>query len=81
VAANLVDFKKMGWARELSPLIEEVGRGERRPSLGEPPKVGLVIFGFDSGQRDEPRRKQHLARLRAAIADVRAAGDPKNIRV
>lgn len=81
VAANLVALKSMGWKRELSPLIEAVGRGERRLDLGQKPKVGLIIFGFDSGQRDEPRWKQHLARLRTTIAEVRAAGDPKNIRV
>ncbi|GJE42179.1 hypothetical protein [Methylobacterium soli] len=81
VAANLVAFKAMGWQRELSPLIEAVGRGERRLTLGAFPKVGLVVFGFDSGQRDEPRWKKHLDRLRATIGEVRAVGDPKNLRV
>lgn len=81
VAANLVAFKDMGWQRELSPLIEAVGRGKRRLVLGASPKVGLVVFGFDNGQKHEARWKKHLDKLREAIGDVQAKGKPSDIKV
>lgn len=81
VAANLVAFKDMGWARALSPLIEAVGRGERRLTLGEAPKVGLLVFGFDNAQKKEVGWQKHLGRLREAIGDVQAKGKPVDIGV
>lgn len=82
VAKNLVAFQRMGWVRHLSPLIEEVGRGDRALVLGSEPKVGLLVFGFDRGQRDDRGWKDHLAKLTGkekAGIEVKAAGDPKNI--
>lgn len=81
MAANLVALKAMGWARPLSPLIEDVASGKRQLELGEEPKVGLVIFGFDGAQRDHERWKDHLGRLRKAIPHVVLAGDPKKIKL
>jgi len=81
VAENLVAVQKMGWVRSLSPLIEDIGLGRRRLTLGHEPKVGLIIFGFDVGQRDHSGWKKHLQRLKEKISDVRAAGDAKKIRI
>ncbi|WP_342147996.1 hypothetical protein [Methylorubrum sp. SB2] len=81
VAANLVAFKDMGWTRALSPVIEAVGRGDRRLTLGATPKVGLLVFGFDNAQKNEPRWKKHLGKLGVAIGDVQAKGKPVDIRV
>jgi hypothetical protein len=69
--------------RKLSRLIKDVGTGKRQLELGEKPKVGLIIFGFDSGQRDQPGWKKHLQRLKddSDISDVRAVGDAKNLRL
>ena len=82
VAENLVAIQQMGWKRSLSPLITEVGNGNRQLTLGQEPKIGLVIFGFDAGQRDYRGWKdEHLLRLKDAIPNVRAVGDAKNIRI
>lgn len=78
VAANL---KHLGMARPLSTLIEEVATGERTLTLGEKPKVGLIIFGFDMGQRDHPIWKDHLQRLKVNIPHVIAVGDAKKVTV
>jgi hypothetical protein len=79
VAANLVAISAMGAARSLSPLIREVGTGTRTLTLGTDPKVGLIIFGFDMGQRDHPIWQDHLQGLKANIPCIRAAGDAKVI--
>ncbi|SEG64448.1 hypothetical protein SAMN04488144_13224 [Methylobacterium sp. 190mf] len=81
VAANLVAFKAMGWARPLSPLIEAVGAGEARLHLGAEPQVGLVVFGFDAGQREEERWIKHRAKLEQHIPTVRFIGDATKIRL
>jgi hypothetical protein len=81
VAANLVAISAMGAARKLSPLITEVGTGRRQLTLGAEPKVGLIIFGFDMGQRDHPIWQDHLKDLKANIPDVLAAGDAKAIKL
>jgi len=81
VAENLTAIHRMGSKRPLSPLIPDVAAGKRRLTLGETPKVGLIIFGFDSGQRDQPGWKAHLQRLKAAIPYIQAKGDAKAIRL
>jgi hypothetical protein len=81
VAENLVSIANMGWKRQLSPLINDVGTGKRRLTLGAEPKVGLIIFGFDSAQRDHPGWKGHLERLKGEINDIRSTGDAKGIRL
>jgi hypothetical protein len=81
VASNLVKISAMGNKRPLPPMIADVGNERRRLTLGDSPKVGLIIFGFDEGQRDHSGWKAHLAKLKANIAKVRAAGDAKNIRI
>lgn len=81
MAANLLALKAMGWARPLSPLIEEVASGKRRLSVGTKPKVGLVIFGFDMAQRDHGGWKGHFNRLEGPIPHIVLAGDPKKIKL
>jgi hypothetical protein len=82
VVKNLVAFEEMGWKRGLSPLIREVADDRRKLTLGAEPKVGLVIFGFDKAQRDDPNwRDHHLARLKRKVAPAVAAGDAKNIQL
>lgn len=79
IAEDLVKIKAMGWKRSLSPLIEEIGTGKRRLSLGQEPKIGLLIFGFDAAQRDDQDWKLHLGRLRTAIPDIQLKGEAKRI--
>lgn len=79
VAENLVSISNMGWKRKISPLIKDVGTGKRR--LSADPKVRLLIFGFDSAQRDHLGWKGHLDRLKGEINDIRATGDAKAIRL
>lgn len=81
VVENLVEIQKMGWVRSLSPLIEDIGLGRRGLTLGDEPKVGLIIFGFDVGQRDHSGWQKHLQRLKQTISDVVAVGDAKKIRI
>jgi hypothetical protein len=81
VAENLVSIKKMGWERELSPLINDVGTGKRRLTLGAEPKVRLIIFGFDIAQRDHDGWKGHLKLLKEGINRVLAVGEVKKIRL
>jgi hypothetical protein len=80
VAENLVAFGKMGWKRRLSPLIPEVAEGRRPLTLGAEPRVGLVIFGFDKPQQDDPSWKgRHLARLKENIKPVVDRGEAKGV--
>lgn len=81
VAGNLAALAEMGWARPVSQTIMEIASGAKALTLGDHPKVGLVIFGFDAGQRDSSSWKPHLDKLSGQIAHIRAAGDPKNLRL
>ncbi|WP_407525060.1 hypothetical protein [Methylobacterium oryzisoli] len=81
VAANLVAFRDMGWTRPLSPAIEAVGRNTATLRLHDEPAVGLIVFGFDKGQRDEARWVGHRSKLQQNIARVKLIGDPKQIRI
>ena len=81
VAANLVDISNMRLGRPLSPLIAEVVARKGRLTLGDEPKVGLIIFGFDAGQRDHPGWKKHLKVLEENISPVVAVGDANGIRL
>lgn len=81
VAANLVAFQKMGWKRELSPLIVDVGTGKAKLRIGDEPQVGLIVFGFDAAQRDSKVWTDHRAKLEKEIKNVRLAGDAKNIKI
>lgn len=81
IAENLLSISNMGWKRQLSPLVADVATGRRVLTLGAEPAVGLVIFGFDSAQRDHAGWKVHRQRLEKEIIHIRAAGDAKNIRL
>lgn len=78
VAKDLLAIRRLGWARPLSPLIEDVAEGRRRLTLGDEPQVGLVIFGYDRAQW--AAWAGHLAKLAKHVV-VRRAGDAKNIRL
>lgn len=80
-AENLLSISNMGWKRKLSPLIADVATAKRKVTLGAEPAVGLVIFGFDSAQRDHAAWRTHRERLEKEIAHVRFAGDAKNIHL
>lgn len=69
----------MGWKRELSTLINDVAIGKRKLTLGEDPKVRLIIFGFDIAQREDDGWKGHLKRLKEGISNVLPKGDAKGI--
>jgi len=79
VAENLVSIKEMGWKRALSTLINDVAIGKRKLTLGEDPKVRLIIFGFDIAQREDDGWKGHLKRLKEGISNVLPKGDAKGI--
>lgn len=81
VAANLVAFKALGWVRTLSDTIEVVGKGEAKLRLHDEPAVGLVVFGFDAGQRDEKRWMGHRDKLKKSIERVKLMGDAKQVRL
>ena len=81
VAANLVSLKGMGMKRQLSSLITDVASGKRRLTLGAEPKVGLIIFGYDSAQRDHAAWRDHLSNLTASIPQVIAVGDVKKVNL
>jgi hypothetical protein len=81
VAANLIAISEMGWKRRLSPLITGIGTGKRKLTLGAEPTVGLIIFGFDIGQRDDAGWKTHLDRLKGNTIPIRAVGNAKALRL
>jgi hypothetical protein len=81
VAENLVAISTMGWKRQLSSLITDVATGKRQLTLGAEPAVGLIVFGFDSAQRDHAGWISHRERLKKEIAPIRPAGDAKNIHL
>lgn len=81
VAANLVAFEAMGRTRPLSPIIRAVGGGDAVLRLGDEPSVGLVVFGFDAGQRDEARWVAHRAKLEAHIGRVMYVGNATKVRL
>ncbi|TXN41743.1 hypothetical protein [Methylobacterium sp. WL7] len=79
VAANLVEFKRMGWTRRLSPLIDAVGTGEAKLHLGSEPQVNLVVFGYDDDQKKGMRWKTQLSKLKERIGKVRPVGNATQI--
>ncbi len=83
VAENLMTIDGMRPEPKLLPdtLIAEVSTGKRQLTLGDEPSVGLIIFGFDRGQRDELRWQSHLRRLTLAISKVLPRGDAKSIKL
>lgn len=82
VVKNLVAIEKMRREpRRLPPQVTDVAEGRRKLMLSAQPKVGLVIFGFDKAQRDDPNWKHHLGRLKDKVAPVIAVGDPKGVRL
>jgi hypothetical protein len=82
VARNLVDISCwVAPARKVGPLVKRVADGESLV-VDEPPRVGLLIYGYDDAQRRSERWKTHLAKLtKEAHMPVRHAGNAKNIRL
>ena len=81
VAANLIAFEEMGWKRKLSPLLKAIGAGEIRLQLGDEPKIGLIVFGYDAGQRDAVHWQPHRDKLQAFIKAVKFGGEAKGIKL
>jgi hypothetical protein len=81
VAKNIMCLRKMGLSRQLSTLIEEVANGSRKLELGDEPKVGLVIFGYNEAERDSEHWRKQLQRLRDNIAHVLTGGNARDVRL
>ena len=81
VAKNLVEIA--GWVsprREVGQLVQQVAGGAPF-EIDTPPVVGLVIYGFDSDQKESKRWEAHFGKLKTAtLMPLQCAGDPKNIR-
>ncbi|MGA8616063.1 MAG: hypothetical protein WB760_31120, partial [Xanthobacteraceae bacterium] len=60
-------------------LVAKVSTGKQL-TLGDP-SVGLIIFGFDEAQRNDPVWKCHLTKIQDQRIRVLARGDPKSIRL
>jgi hypothetical protein len=60
-------------------LISDVGTGKRRLILGE--KVGLLIFGFDIGEKNDLKWQKHLKVLKDNIIPTLDVGNPKGLRL
>lgn len=80
VASNLVALAKMGARCPVNDLIRRVAAGEARLRLGERPKVGLIIFGFDNAQKKDGVWKDHLVKLESAVKKLND-GDERVIKV
>ncbi len=82
VAKNLVEIA--GWVsprREVGQLVQQVAGGAPF-EIDTPPVVGLVIYGFDSDQKESKRWEAHFGKLKTAtLMPLQCAGDPKNIRL
>lgn len=81
VAANLLALEAAGWRRPIADAVRRVGDGSKQLTLDEVPRIGLLVFGFDAAQRDSQIWKSHRAKLEARGVEVRAAGNPRNIRL
>jgi hypothetical protein len=81
VAGNLAALAEMGWARPVSQTIMEIASGAKALTLARPSQSGAGDLGFDAGQRDSSSWKPIWTSSRGQIAHIRAAGDPKNLRL
>lgn len=69
VAQNLRSISNMsGGARPLGDHIRAVAEGAPL-SLGLPPRVGVVVYGFDADQRDGDYWANHADKLRSALGE------------
>ena len=81
------DLRRMRAAagQKVDPIVEAVADGRRQLTLGDTPKVNLLVFGFDAAQKDHDGWKRHSATLNSALAAhgarMRAVGDPKGKRL
>ncbi len=80
VARNLMAFKEMGWTRTLHPSIAAVAGGTPL-SLDDVSPVGLLIFGYDQAQKNDPVWKKHRENLETPGRRVFAVGNASNIRL
>lgn len=80
VSSNLIAIAQMGWARTLSPLIKEAA-GDGVLTLPEQPEVGLIIFGYDAGQKESKNWAQHLSRLQKSVGVIKTSGKPNGINL
>ena len=64
--------------------MREVAAGRKKLVMGDSPKVGLVIFDFDTAQRDgKVWSEEQLKRLQDNLGkpNVIARGDPENLKL
>lgn len=67
-------------ARSIAPAIRQISETGSAPLIDTLPH--LIIYGFDTAQRNDPAWGKHLAKLKAAIPGrVRAIGKPTRTNV
>jgi hypothetical protein len=68
--------------RTVGPAIHAVKNGARL-SMGAPPKVGLIVYGFDADQKIGLIWKDHLKKLEGYIGSnlVRVIGKAKDVKL
>ncbi len=83
VAKNLLEIHDMGWRRQPSALLQAVAAETKRLVIGDTPKVGLLIFGFDDDQRIGKTWLKHRKFLDVHLgtSNIIAVGDPKNLQL
>jgi hypothetical protein len=82
IAKNLVEI--FGWVtpqRKVGKLVKAVAEGADF-TVDSPPMVGLVVYGYDSAQKESKRWKTDMAKLeKETLMPICRAGDPKNIKL
>ncbi len=83
VAANLVEIAKMsGGTRAVGSLVQKVADRPESLALPSIPEVGLIVFGFDDGQKRGEVWKPHRERLLAELPNrFLARGEAKDVRL
>ena len=84
MAANIASIAKMSGGTRIAPqAIQAIATDCAQLVMSTPPKVGLVVYGFDAAQRDHSSWTANLKALKAAIGDdlVKTKGDPKGLKL
>jgi len=79
VADNMVALAELRGFVPHNHLLA-VRNDPRLLTLGDQPQVGLVVFGYDTPQREWPEWKQYVEIFQGRFPFI-AAGDAKNIRL
>jgi hypothetical protein len=82
VAENLVEMA--GWfgtQRKVGELVQRVAAGEP-VTIDEPPRVGLLIYGYDADDKGSKSWNTHIGKLKKVNGIlILSAGKAKNIRL